>query len=154
VRNSTATCAPSPKMQSALRYRWFNADFCCSIPAAQDWQERVDTGITVTDWRPCASTGQQLPMTMPNCALQSGRPRLAVTRSDIHKEVASLNGYHSRTTWNFHAGLQVIRPGRFRFAKDPFTKARHQRVGGRFKRCHQKICKHGRPIDCEVKRLD
>ena len=48
--------------------------------------------------------------------------------------VTSLNGYHSRTTWNFHAGVQVIGPGRFRFAKDPFTKARHQRVSGRFKR--------------------
>jgi hypothetical protein len=44
------------------------------------------------------------------------------------REVTSLNGYHSRTTWNFHAGVQVIGPGRFRFAKYPFPKARHQRA--------------------------
>ena len=49
-----------------------------------------------------------LPMTMPNCALQSGISRFAVTHSDIHREVTSLNGYHSRTTWNFHAGVQII----------------------------------------------
>jgi hypothetical protein len=96
----------------------------------------------------------RLPMTNDNAELRPPKAAAHDLRLRIRIFIGSdraLNGYHS-TRWTFHAGVQVIGPGRFRFAKYPFAKPQHQRVRSRFQRCHQKISKHGRPANGKFKR--
>ncbi len=66
---------------------WESSRFPCSEAAGRIGQLGVESASSPAIFAHEAAVGQQLLMTMPNCTLQSGRSRLAVTHSGIHREV-------------------------------------------------------------------